>query len=252
MRSGQRHLAGQRFSRSSRLVPRCTNTLKIFVVVRGLGTWHCLPPGNRGRNGVPTQLSSGVGVVPVRGGTGDQKNRLNLRVAGKGPAKVPQCFCKPPVCPKQSRKRCGLVRPMLKRAPNLIALSRRRRLRAIRRSVDMKLLAKCDGATRLYGGPPGFPIEMSCDPSCPWGRKKKTARGEFEISEIFLADKRRGPCKNPATLKGSPSMKTVPGGLGGPSFPSGQASPARAAWTKLNLFSRKEKRQEYCAHGEVF
>src|SRR6266481_2119545 len=30
-----------------------------YSVVRGLGTWHCLPAGQPGHNGVPTPLSQG-------------------------------------------------------------------------------------------------------------------------------------------------------------------------------------------------
>src|SRR5260370_32239416 len=43
-----------------------------FSVVRGLGTWHCLPSGQPGHNGVPTPLSQ-ERVYPILPGAGPKK-----------------------------------------------------------------------------------------------------------------------------------------------------------------------------------
>src|SRR5258708_36683302 len=58
-----------------------------FSVVRGLGTWHCLPAGQPGHNGVPTPLSQGRGYQCAR----DPGAKTDLRVAER-PSQSPKCF----------------------------------------------------------------------------------------------------------------------------------------------------------------
>src|SRR5258707_9606514 len=58
-----------------------------FSVVRGLGTWHCLPAGQPGHNGVPTPLSQGR----VDQCAADGWPKTDLKVAEK-PRQNPKCF----------------------------------------------------------------------------------------------------------------------------------------------------------------
>src|SRR5258708_30802108 len=58
-----------------------------FSVVRGLGTWHCLPAGQPGHNGVPTPLSQGR-VVQCAADGGPKKD---FKVAER-PTQRPKWF----------------------------------------------------------------------------------------------------------------------------------------------------------------
>src|SRR5579859_7712763 len=50
-------LKGQRYNEESR--EKIAAGRRNFSVVRGLGTWHCLPAGQPGPNGVPTPIFQG-------------------------------------------------------------------------------------------------------------------------------------------------------------------------------------------------
>jgi len=167
-----------------------------FSVVRGLGTWHCLPAGQPGHNGVPAPFFSGTGVR-VRG-----RRVIKHRQKGRGRAQAkPEMLLKLEL--QSNPEALCLVRAAVERAAEVVHFQAAD-ARAIVRSVDEAL---ANVMRHAYGGRPGLPIEMSCY-KLPLG-ERKSAQGGIEI---LLAD--RGVPVKPATLKSRPLDEIRPGGLG--------------------------------------